>query len=285
MTKIVYYLKIFGLFFFSSNIIAFQNDRLMIFPFKIYNVKSEQKIMNRLKNELINLGFKNLVSQNRVEYFLNQMKIDLENCNDSCLYTIGQLVDADKIISGNILSDSNNYSIKSSLHSVSTQSIITDISYKASDEVDLNQFGIYYIARGLTGQNLSEEKGGKMHTVSIKSLFVDESDFFKFSNGDPYPIIFVLTENSIPIWKVSFSNLRGYRTVNEKKILSFLPKHDYKIKIYDAKLKQLNMEYTIEAGPNEWPFATNKNKIGEKSYILFNQKFEKDFYFMPNKKI
>jgi len=285
MLKIVYYLKIIGLFFFVSNIIAFQNDRIMIFPFKVYNVASEQRIMSRLKNELNNLGFKNLVSQNRIEYFLNQMEIDSENCNDSCLYTLGQLADADKIISGHIFSDSNNYSIKSSLHSVSTQSIITDISYNASDEIDLNQFGVYYIARGLTGQNLSEENGGKMHTVSIKSLYINEIDFFKLSNGDPYPVIFVLTENSIPIWKISFSNLRGYRTVNEKKILSFVPEHEYKVIIYDAKLKQLSMEYIIEAEPNGWPFATHKNKIGKKSYILFNQKFEKDFYFMPNKKI
>ena len=286
MIKIICNIKVIGLIFLYSNIGAYQNDRFMIYPFKSNDTTTEQRIMNRLKKELGNLGIKNFVSMTRIEYYLRQMKIDLENCNDSCLYVLGELVDADKIISGQIiLSDSNKFSIKSSLHSVSSRSIINDISYNASDEVDLNQFGIYYIAKGLTAKNSSNEKGGKMHTVSIQSLFADETDFFKLSNGDPYPIIFVLTENSIPIWKVSFSNLRGYRTVNEKKILSFVPEHHYKIKIYDAKLKQLNMEYTIEPGPNEWPFTISKNKIGEKSYILFNQKFEKDFYFMPNKKI
>ena len=35
------------------------------------------------------------------------------------------------------------------------------------------------------------------------------------------------------------------------------------------------MEYVIEPEPNNWPFSANKNDIGEKSYIMFDQKIEK----------
>lgn len=271
--------------FFLSTVITSQNERILIYPFSFNEETAEHNIINRLKNELINLGFKNFVSQSRMEYFLNQMQTDLDNCNDSCLYILANLTEADKIITGYIISDSNNYSIKSSLRSVSSRSIISEISYEASDENDLYQFGVYYISRGLTKQNVASKKNGKMHTVSIKSLFIDDIDFFKLSNGDPYPIIFVLTENSTPIWKVSFSNLRGYRTVNQKKILAFVPSNKYEIKIYDAKLKQLNMEYTINSEPSKWPFSTNENKIGEKSYILLDEKIENEFHFTPNKKL
>jgi len=267
-------------------IISSPNDRILIYPFKQNNSPAEPYVIERLQKELDNLGYKNFVPQSRIEYFLKQIKIDLENCTDSCLYSIGTLANADKIITGYIISDSNNYSIHSSIRSVQTGLIISEITYEASDENDLYQFGIYYISRGLTKQRLPDEhKKGKMHTVSVKSLFINHVDFFKFSNGDPYPIIFVLTENSIPIWKITFSNLRGYRTVNEKQILSFSPNNQYKIKIYDAKLKQLNMEYIIESEPKNWPFSTNKYRIGEESYILFDQKVENDFYYTPNKKI
>ena len=280
-SQILIFFLILNNFIFSS-----KKERILIYPFKLNDKPADQYIIKRLKKELNNLGYNNFVSHSRIEYFLNQMQIDFENCNDSCLYTLGNLVEADKIITGYIVSDSNNYSIKSVLQSVKTGSIISETTYDASDKNDLYRFGIYYISRGLTKQKLpNNDEKGKMHTVSIKSLYIKDIDFFKLSNGDPYPIVFVLTENSIPIWKVSFSNLRGYRTVNEKKILSFVPTNQYKIKIYDSKLKQLNMEYIIESEPNNWPFSISKNKIGEESYILFNQKMENDFYYTPNKKL
>ena len=264
---------------------SFQNERILIYPFAVNNKIEDQTIVSRLKNELSNLGYNNFVSPERIDLSLGKIKLDLENCNDSCLYALASLVEAEKIITGYVLSDNNNYSITSSMRSVATRSIISEIKYDASDETDLYQFGVYYISRGLTKKNIDDNLKGKMHTVSIKSLFIDEIDFFKTSSGDPYPIIFILTENSIPIWKVYFSKLRGYRTVNEKKILAFVPNNRYQVKIYDEKLKQLKMEYVIEPEPNNWPFSANKNDIGEKSYIMFDQKIENDFYFTPNKKL
>jgi len=45
------------------------------------------------------------------------------------------------------------------------------------------------------------------------------------------------------------------------------------------------MEYTINSEPSKWPFSTNENKIGEKSYILLDEKIENEFHFTPNKKL
>ena len=67
--------------------------------------------------------------------------------------------------------------------------------------------------------------------------------------------------------------------------MAFVPNNRYQVKIYDEKLKQLKMEYVIEPELNNWPFSVNKNDIGEKSYIMFDQKIENDFYFTPNKKL
>ena len=182
---------------------SFQNERILIYPFAVNNKIEDQTIVSRLKNELSNLGYNNFVSPGRIDLSLSKIKLDLENCNDSCLYALASLVEAEKIITGYVLSDNNNYSITSSMRSVATRSIISEIKYDASDETDLYQFGVYYISRGLT-KNIDDNLKGKMHTVSIKSLFIDEVDFFKTSSGDPYPIIFILTKIQFPYGKYIF---------------------------------------------------------------------------------
>ena len=263
-----------------------KNERILLFPLLMDNKPAEPYINDRLKKEFNKNGYNNFVTNYRVQKILNEMKIDIENCNDSCLFSIANLVEADNILTGYIVSDSNRFSITLSIRSVSTGSLESEISYEGVDFNDLLQFGFYYVSKGITKKRLpNDEQNGKMYTVSLDAFYINDVDFFRLTNRDPYPVFFILNENGTPIWKSVFSNLRGYRTIKEKKVLSLVPTYEYKIIIYDAKLRQLNMEYKILSSPNTWPFSIKKHKIGEKSYIILNQTAENDFFYSPNEPI
>ena len=263
-----------------------KNERILLFPLLMDNKPAEPYITDRLKKEFNKNGYNNFVTSYRVQKILNEMKIDIENCNDSCLFSIANLVEADNILTGYIISDSNKFSITLSIRSVSTGSLESEISYEGVDFNDLLQFGFYYVSKGITKKRLpNDEQNGKMYTVSLDAFYINDVDFFRLTNGDPYPVFFILNENETPIWKSVFSNLRGYRTIKEKKVLSLVPTNEYKIIIYDAKLRQLDMEYKILSSPNTWPFSIKKHKIGEKSYIILNQTAENDFFYSPNEPI
>ena len=89
-----------------SNLTAFtiKNETIVVFDFigNDINSNTARTLSDRLRIELVNYNFINVLERNRIDAILEEQAIQMSGCVDECLVEVGKLLGATSIITGSI---------------------------------------------------------------------------------------------------------------------------------------------------------------------------------------
>ena len=280
--------RLIFVFIFIACAYADDMKKLAIFNFQNQGIKTDaaQSIPEKIQEELRKIGSYEFLNSQNIKTIITEQKINREDCTDTCLVGVAKLAGADHALIGTLLFQDNLFTISAKLLDVVSGTTVQEISFETDDQNELLQFGLHYLAKGLAGKPLPEKNGGtKMYTVTLEAISISETDFFRSSFGEPYPVYIILTENGSLIWETHVGHLRGYRTLKESFVLALNAESIYELEIYDPGFQRDEMHYRITSPAGIWPFQENRHTLGEWSFIELSQQLEPDMTYKPNKKI
>ena len=274
---------------------------------------SEIRILTeRLQSELVKVGSYTVVERKKIEKVFEEQKFQMSGCVEECLIEIGMLLGAKEIVIGSAGRFGSTYTISARLVNATSGVIIRSSEYDSEGDIEqLLTEGMKEVAlRLITGLNQEPKKimglsstmlqdsieteilanseimkHGQNYLVSIDNIFLDESDFGKYTSFfnltyDAVEIIVVKNFNHeqsdfLPLaWDNKLIDTsvskRGLIGVNKQQVLKFNKDYVYEIAIIEPQSSPKNI-YWIKSEKGDWVFRKGKVRFGKNSYIELSQ--------------
>ena len=270
-------------------------------------------LTNRLRDEIFNTGIYIVLERGKMDEVLKEQGFQQTGCTTSeCAVEVGRMLGVQQMVAGSIGKVGTVYTVSARIFDVQTGKILKSANY---DHIgDLGQLLIKgmkdVVNQLITGLNQEPKeimglsstmlqdsieteilansevmKHGQNYLVSIDNIFLDESDFGKYTSFfrftyDLVEIIVVKNFNhkqsKILTWgwdnkliDTSVSK-RGIIGVNKHQVLKFNKDYVYEIAIIEPKSSPKNI-YWIKSEKGDWMFRKGKVQFGKNSYIELSQ--------------
>jgi len=274
---------------------------------------SEIRILTeRLQSELVKVGGYTVVERKKIEKVFEEQKFQMSGCVEECLIEIGMLLGAKEIVIGSAGRFGSTYTISARLVNATSGEMIRSSDFDSEGGIEqLLTEGMKEVAlRLITGLNQEPKKimglsstmlqdsieteilanseimkHGQNYLVSIDNIFLDESDFGKYTSFfnltyDAVEIIVVKNfnheqSNLLPLaWDNKLIDTsvykRGLIDVNKHQVLKFNKDYVYEIAIIEPQSSPKNI-YWIKSEKGDWVFRKGKVRFGKNSYIELSQ--------------
>ena len=291
-----------------------QNTTIAVFDLENNGLKdSEVRILSdRLQSELVKVGDYTVVERKKIEKVFEEQKFQMSGCVEECLIEIGMLLGAKEIVIGSVGRFGSTYTISARLVNATSGEMIRSSDFDSEGGIEqLLTEGMKEVAlRLITGLNQEPKKimglsstmlqdsieteilanseimkHGQNYLVSIDNIFLDESDFGKYTSFfnltyDAVEIIVVKNfnheqSNLLPLaWDNKLIDTsvykRGLIDVNKHQVLKFNKDYVYEIAIIEPQSSPKNI-YWIKSEKGDWVFRKGKVRFGKNSYIELSQ--------------
>ncbi|MBT7373674.1 MAG: hypothetical protein HN815_06750, partial [Candidatus Marinimicrobia bacterium] len=247
-----------------------------------------------------------------IEKVFEEQKFQMSGCVEECLIEIGMLLGAKEIVIGSAGRFGSTYTISARLVNATSGEMIRSSDFDSEGGIEqLLTEGMKEVAlRLITGLNQEPKKimglsstmlqdsieteilanseimkHGQNYLVSIDNIFLDESDFGKYTSFfnltyDAVEIIVVKNfnheqSNLLPLaWDNKLIDTsvykRGLIDVNKHQVLKFNKDYVYEIAIIEPQSSPKNI-YWIKSEKGDWVFRKGKVRFGKNSYIELSQ--------------
>lgn len=121
-------------------------------------------------------------------------------------------------------------------------------------------------------------KGKGMHVVQVKSAFISENDFGRTMFDNPMPIVFLLKENNVLIWRSFIGKKRGHLNLKKNKIIAYNPESVYQFSIAEEGIVSPERHYTATYEKGKWAFDNGRIYLGKNK----SSWFELESYWVPS---
>lgn len=291
-----------------------QDITIAVFDLENNGLKdSEIRILTeRLQSELVKVGGYTVVERKKIEKVFEEQKFQMSGCVEECLIEIGMLLGAKEIVIGSAGRFGSTYTISARLVNATSGEMIRSSDFDSEGGIEqLLTEGMKEVAlRLITGLNQEPKKimglsstmlqdsieteilanseimkHGQNYLVSIDNIFLDESDFGKYTSFfnltyDAVEIIVVKNfnheqSNLLPLaWDNKLIDTsvykRGLIDVNKHQVLKFNKDYVYEIAIIEPQSSPKNI-YWIKSEKGDWVFRKGKVRFGKNSYIELSQ--------------
>ena len=291
-----------------------QSTTIAVFDLENNGLKdSEVRIFSdRLQSELVKVGGYTVVERKKIEKVFEEQKFQMSGCVEECLIEIGMLLGAKEIVIGSAGRFGSTYTISARLVNATSGEMIRSSDFDSEGGIEqLLTEGMKEVAlRLITGLNQEPKKimglsstmlqdsieteilanseimkHGQNYLVSIDNIFLDESDFGKYTSFfnltyDAVEIIVVKNfnheqSNLLPLaWDNKLIDTsvykRGLIDVNKHQVLKFNKDYVYEIAIIEPQSSPKNI-YWIKSEKGDWVFRKGKVRFGKNSYIELSQ--------------
>ena len=291
-----------------------QDITIAVFDLENNGLKdSEISILTeRLQSELVKVGGYTVVERKKIEKVFEEQKFQMSGCVEECLIEIGMLLGAKEIVIGSAGRFGSTYTISARLVNATSGEMIRSSDFDSEGGIEqLLTEGMKEVAlRLITGLNQEPKKimglsstmlqdsieteilanseimkHGQNYLVSIDNIFLDESDFGKYTSFfnltyDAVEIIVVKNfnheqSNLLPLaWDNKLIDTsvykRGLIDVNKHQVLKFNKDYVYEIAIIEPQSSPKNI-YWIKSEKGDWVFRKGKVRFGKNSYIELSQ--------------
>ena len=269
-------------------------------------------LTERLQSELVKVGSYTVVERKKIEKVFEEQKFQMSGCVEECLIEIGMLLGAKEIVIGSAGRFGSTYTISARLVNATSGEMIRSSDFDSEGGIEqLLTEGMKEVAlRLITGLNQEPKKimglsstmlqdsieteilanseimkHGQNYLVSIDNIFLDESDFGKYTSFfnltyDAVEIIVVKNfnheqSNLLPLaWDNKLIDTsvykRGLIDVNKHQVLKFNKDYVYEIAIIEPQSSPKNI-YWIKSEKGDWVFRKGKVRFGKNSYIELSQ--------------
>jgi len=269
-------------------------------------------LTERLQSELVKVGGYTVVERKKIEKVFEEQKFQMSGCVEECLIEIGMLLGAKEIVIGSAGRFGSTYTISARLVNATSGEMIRSSDFDSEGGIEqLLTEGMKEVAlRLITGLNQEPKKimglsstmlqdsieteilanseimkHGQNYLVSIDNIFLDESDFGKYTSFfnltyDAVEIIVVKNFNHeqsdlLPLaWDNKLIDTsvskRGLIDVNKQQVLKFNKDYVYEIAIIEPQSSPKNI-YWIKSEKGDWMFRKGKVQFGKNSYIELSQ--------------
>mgnify|MGYP004004825135 FL=1 len=291
-----------------------QDITIAVFDLENNGLKdSEIRILTeRLQSELVKVGGYTVVERKKIEKIFEEQKFQMNGCVEECLIEIGMLLGAKEIVIGSAGRFGSTYTISARLVNATSGVIIRSSEYDSEGDIEqLLTEGMKDVAlRLITGLNHEPKKimglsstmlqdsieteilanseimkHGQNYLVSIDNIFLDESDFGKYTSffNLTYDIVDIIVVKNFnheqsDLNPLSWDNKlidtsvskRGLIGVNKQQVLKFNKDYVYEIAIIEPQSSPKNI-YWIKSEKGDWMFRKGKVQFGKNSYIELSQ--------------